>query len=341
MTRVLAAGVLATFLAIILGGKFISFLRARSLGQHIREEGPEGHKIKQGTPTMGGLLIMAMTIIAFVPFSEHTGVALTVLLITLACAGIGLLDDYSKVAHRRSLGLSGRWKLALLVPLAAFLGFMAHYEHLSTRLYVPLLDFHIDLGWAWYLFVFLVLAGATNAVNLTDGLDGLAAGTTTIAILAYTSMCVIAYVVSVNDHNAGTGVAINHARLDLAVLSAALLGSCVGFLWYNCFPADVFMGDTGALGLGGALAALAVFTKTELLLVLIGGVFVLEALSVIVQVIAFRRFGRRVFLMAPIHHHFEMRAWSETKIIVRFWIAAALFAGSGFVLYYLRFDQFT
>jgi phospho-N-acetylmuramoyl-pentapeptide-transferase len=343
VTNVLGAGVLATFLSVLLGGRFIDFLRGRSLGQNIREEGPAGHKTKQGTPTMGGLLIVTITALAYLLFAPHTAAGLTVLAVTVACAAIGFVDDYAKVARKRSLGLSGRWKLALLVPVTAFLALMADHTGVSTRLYVPLLDVHVDPRWGWYLVVYLVLAGATNAVNLTDGLDGLAAGTTTIAVLAYTTMTVIAWVVS----RPSTGVYAtffahhpDHSRLDLAVFCAAMLGACIGFLWYNSFPADVFMGDTGSLALGGALAALAVFTKTELLLVLIGGVFVIEALSVIVQVIAFRRFGRRVFLMAPIHHHFEMRAWSETKIIVRFWIVAALFAGSGFVLYYLRFNQY-
>jgi phospho-N-acetylmuramoyl-pentapeptide-transferase len=245
------------------------------------------------------------------------------------------MDDYSKIARKRSLGLSGRWKLGLLVPIAGALGYIAHDQGLSTQVYLPILDAHVDLGWLWYPFVYLVLAGATNAVNLTDGLDGLAAGTTTIAVLAYTAMCLIGYIVSVTHPSEA-----NTSRLDLAVFGAALLGACVGFLWYNSFPADVFMGDTGSLALGGALASLAVFTKTEALLVIIGGVFVLEALSVMIQVVSFRRFGRRVFLMAPIHHHFEMKAWSETKIIVRFWILASICGGSGFVLYYLRFNQF-
>ena len=347
MTRVLAAGVLAALLIVVVGRVFIEFLRRRSLGQNIRAEGPQGHQTKQGTPTMGGLLIVAVIALAVLAFSRHTAPAMTVLAVTLGCAAIGFVDDYSKIARRRSLGLSGRWKLALLVPLTALLGYVAHVEHVSTRLYLPLLDVHVDLGWAWYGFIFLVLAGATNAVNLTDGLDGLAAGTTAIAALAYTAMPVIAFRVS-SDLARETCVQVapcathgDYSRLDLAIVGAAMLGACIGFLWFNSFPADVFMGDTGSLALGGGLAALAVFTKTEVLLVLIGGIFVAEALSVIVQVVSFRRFGRRVFLMAPIHHHFEMKAWSETKIIVRFWILAGLCAASGFVLYYLRFDQFT
>jgi phospho-N-acetylmuramoyl-pentapeptide-transferase len=334
VTHVLGAGVLAAFLTVLGGGFFIKFLRDRSLGQNIREEGPAGHRVKQGTPTMGGLLILTMAAISFLIFTERSAQAFTVLGVTIACAAIGFVDDYAKIANKRSLGLSGRYKLGLLVPISAVLGYVAHHEGLSTRLYMPLIDLHIDLGWAWYPFVFLVLAACTSAVNLTDGLDGLAAGTGIISLFTFTAMTVIAFIRS------GT---VGHRHtwyLDLSILGAALIGASIGFLWYNAFPADVFMGDTGSLALGGAVAAFAVFTKTELLLPLVGGVFVAEALSVIIQVIWFKRTGKRVFLIAPIHHHFEMKAWSETKIMVRFWILAALCAGASFVLFYLRFDQY-
>jgi phospho-N-acetylmuramoyl-pentapeptide-transferase len=332
VTRVLLAVLVSAVVSIIVGGRFIRFLHARSLGQHIRDEGPAGHKTKQGTPTMGGVLIIAITAIAYLLVSHRSTQSLCVLAVTLLCAGIGFIDDFSKIVKRRSLGLAGRWKMVLLIPVVALLAAVAHHTGTSTDVYVPLLDFHVDLGIGWYLLVYLVVAGAANGVNLTDGLDGLAAGTTIIAVLCYTAICLTGYIVSQQT---------DFDRLDLAIFCAALLGACVGFLWYNSFPADVFMGDTGALGLGGALAALAVFTKTELLLILIGGVFVVESLSVIIQVISFRRFGRRVFRMAPIHHHFEMLNWSETKIIVRFWIVAAMCAAAGFVLYFLRFNQYT
>ena len=348
VTHVLGAGVLAAFLTVLGGGAFIKFLRDRSLGQNIREEGPAGHRVKQGTPTMGGLLILTMAAISFLIFTERSAQAFTVLGVTIACAAIGFVDDYAKIANKRSLGLSGRYKLGLLVPISAVLGYVAHHEGLSTRLYLPLFDVHIDLGWGWYPFIFLVLAGSTSAVNLTDGLDGLAAGTSAIAFLAYTALATVGWQLSRTvccrraPRPASTSARCgDSARLDLAVFAAAMLGCCIGFLWYNSFPAQVFMGDTGSLGLGGALGALAVLTKTELLLPIIGGVFVVEALSVIIQVVSFRRYGRRIFLMAPIHHHFEMKAWSETTIIVRFWIIAALLAGSAFVLAYLRFSEYT
>ena len=344
MTRVLGAGVLSTFLIVLLGSHFIGFLRGRSLGQNIREEGPEGHKTKAGTPTMGGLLILTMAAIAFLAFSRRTVEGTTVLLVTLACAAIGFVDDYAKVANKRSLGLSGRWKLLLLVPVAAVLAYVAHHQGVSTDLYIPLVDVHLGLGLAWYALVYLVLAGATNAVNLTDGLDGLAAGTSAIAFLAYTAIGVIAYRTQVgkcatHEHTDFLRCG-SLSRIDIAIFAGAVLGCCVGFLWYNSFPAQVFMGDTGSFGLGAAFASIAVFTKTEFLAIGIGGVFVIEALSVIAQVVSFKRFGRRVLLMAPIHHHFELKGWSEVTVIIRFWILAALFAGSAFVLFYLRSDQY-
>ena len=345
MTSVLGAGVLSTFLTVLLGGRFIGFLRGRSLGQNIRDEGPQDHQTKQGTPTMGGLLILSMAAIAFGIFTERTAEAATVLFVTLACAAIGFVDDYTKIANKRSLGLAGRWKLLLLVPVAAVLTIVAREQGVSTELYIPLADAHLDLGFLWFPFVYFLLAGFTNAVNLTDGLDGLAAGTSAISFLTYTALATIGYLTSRSTAiRAGCDpkatLCGSDSRLDLAIFAAAILGCCIGFLWYNAHPAQVFMGDTGSLGLGGALAALAIFTKTELLLVGIGGVFALEALSVIIQVVSFKRFGRRVFLMAPVHHHFEMKAWSETTIIIRFWIAAALFAGSAFVLYYLRASEY-
>jgi phospho-N-acetylmuramoyl-pentapeptide-transferase len=204
----------------------------------------------------------------------------------------------------------------------------------KTSIYLPLVDWNLPLGWAWYGLLFVIIAGAANGVNLTDGLDGLAAGTSTIAIFTYTAMGVVAYLVSVRARSP------DPEDLDLAILGASLIGASIGFLWYNAFPAQVFMGDTGSMGLGGALAAFAIMTKTEALLILIGGVFVIEALSVIIQVIAFKWTGRRVFLMAPLHHHFEMKAWSETRIMVRFWIVGAILCACAFVLYYRYFSEF-
>jgi phospho-N-acetylmuramoyl-pentapeptide-transferase len=326
--RVIAAGLFAMVLSIIVGPKFIEFLRSNELGQHIREEGPAWHRTKQGTPTMGGILIVLAAALPFLVLSEFTLSAWTVFAVTIACAGIGFIDDFTKVRRRRSLGLSGRWKLLLLGAITVFLAWAAREQGLSTEVYVPALG-QIDLSYLWYVLVFFIVAGAANGVNLTDGLDGLAAGTGIIALLTCTALPVIAFIRSRGETD-----------LDLAILGAALIGGTIGFLWYNAFPAEVFMGDTGSMAIGGALAGFAVMTKTEALLPLIGGIFLIEALSVMIQVFTFKYMGRRVFLMAPIHYHFEMKAWSETKIMVRFWILTAILCGSAFALYYRYYISF-
>jgi phospho-N-acetylmuramoyl-pentapeptide-transferase len=332
--KVLLSGIISMVIAIAAGPKFIEFLRRNELGQHIREEGPAGHEAKQGTPTMGGLLIMIAMTIPFLLFTQRTLPALTAFFVTLGCAAIGFVDDWTKLTHRRSLGLPGRWKLLLLGIITVVVALVVNDADFKTGVYLPLVNVDIPLGWAWYPLLFVIIAGAANGVNLTDGLDGLAAGTSTISIFTYTAMGVLAYLVSVRDRTP------DPEELDLAILGASLVGASIGFLWYNAFPAQVFMGDTGSMGLGGALAAFAIMTKTEALLLLIGGIFVIEALSVIIQVVAFKRFGRRVFLMAPLHHHFEMKAWSETRIMVRFWITAAILCACAFVLYYRYFSEF-
>jgi phospho-N-acetylmuramoyl-pentapeptide-transferase len=338
MVEVLLAGVLAMVISILSGPKFIDFLRKNEFGQQIREEGPKGHVVKQGTPAMGGLLIMIAMSVPFLVFSERTVPAVTAFFVTLGCAAIGFVDDWTKVSRRRSLGLAGRWKLVWLGAITVVVGFVAARgldTPLTTDVYLPLLDVDLPLSWGWYVLLFVIIAGASNGVNLTDGIDGLAAGTTTIAILTYTAMSLVAALASIRAVGAADQV-----DLDLAILGASLVGASIGFLWYNAFPAEVFMGDTGSMGLGGALAAFAIMTKTEILLILIGGIFLIEALSVIVQVISFKRFGRRVLLMAPLHHHFEMKAWSETKITVRFWIVTAILCACGFVLYYRYASEF-
>ena len=352
MINVLASGVLAIVISVLAGPHLVGLLRRYNVGQRIRLEGPAGHQTKSGTPTMGWLLIVFATVVPYALFSSFGVRSLAVLGAMLGCALIGFLDDYLSIVRRHSLGLRGRWKLLGQVLISAGLCLIAAHEGISTRLFIPIVDAHVDLGNGWYVLVFLIVLGASNAVNLTDGLDGLAAGTSTIAMLAFTSMAVIGFqvgqrtltVTDVINQETGDGsfklLQQTSGTLDMAVLAAALLGACVGFLWHNSYPAEVFMGDTGSLALGGALAGFAIFTKTELLLPLIGGIFVVEAASVIIQVISFRCFGRRVFLMAPIHHHFEMKAWSETKIMFRFLIVAAVFAAIAFVLYYQRYDQY-
>jgi phospho-N-acetylmuramoyl-pentapeptide-transferase len=333
MAHVLVAALVALIISILAGPFFIDFLRRHSLGQMIREEGPEHHAVKQGTPTMGGVLIVIAATIAFFATSVRTVPALTIWGTMVACGGIGFLDDWIKLRHRRSLGLSGRVKMLLLLGIAVVVSIAAHHQKLFHTVFVPIVDRNIDLGWGWYVLVFLIIAGAANAVNLTDGLDGLASGTSIIALFTLTGMAVTIYIRETTN-----GVRIAN-RLDAAYIGAAVIGAAIGFLWFNAFPAEVFMGDTGAMALGGAIGAMAIFLKVELLLLLVGGVFVIEALSVMLQVISFRYWGRRIFLMAPLHHHFEMKAWSETKIMVRFWIVAGILCAAGFALFYKYYPQ--
>jgi phospho-N-acetylmuramoyl-pentapeptide-transferase len=331
VTRVLIAALVALIISIVVGPRFIDFLRSNEFGQHIREEGPEHHVSKQGTPTMGGLIILFAATVAFLPVTHFTLQGLTVLFATLACGAIGFLDDFIKLTHRRSLGLSGRWKMLLLVGIAVIVGLVADHLQIEHSVFVPIVNVEVPLSYGWYIFLFLIIAGTANGTNLADGVDGLAAGTSIIAIFTFTAMNVVSYVRS------GTDVAHrNLTDLDLAIIGAALVGASIGFLWYNAFPAEVFMGDTGSMAFGGALASLAIMTRrhTELLLLLIGGIFVIEALSVMIQVFTFKYLKRRVFLMTPIHHHFEMKAWSETKIMVRFWIVTGILCAAGFALFY-------
>ena len=334
MVQVLLSGIIAMVISIGLGPKFIEFLRSNEFGQQIRKEGPQRHQAKRGTPTMGGLLIMVAAAVPFLILSDRTVEGLTVFFVTLGCAAIGFADDWTKLTRRRSLGLSGRWKLLLLAVITFVVAIVTYDRGFKTSLYIPLLDVDLPLSWFWYAFLFVMIAGAANGVNLTDGIDGLAAGTVTISLFTYTGISVVAWIAG------GGGLTGSPADLDMAILGAALIGGLVGFLWYNAHPAQVFMGDTGSMGLGGAVAAFAIMTKTEILLILIGGVFLVEALSVILQVASFRYFGKRVLLMAPIHHHFEMKAWSETRIMVRFWIFGVILCACAFVLYYRYFENF-
>jgi phospho-N-acetylmuramoyl-pentapeptide-transferase len=316
-------------IAILSGPTFIRFLRKHEFGQQIREEGLQHHAAKQGTPTAGGLLILAAATIAFLPLSDYTLPALTIFGTALACGGIGFLDDYIKLRHQRSLGLRGRWKMLLLLGVTVAVGFAAHHQQLRHDVFIPLVDKWLPLGPFWYVLLFLIIAGSVNGVNLTDGIDGLAAGTGTIALATFTAMAVTIFIRSATPTHGRI-----ENRLDLAFIGAALIGACVGFLWFNAFPAEVFMGDTGAMAIGGAIAAMAIMLKVELLLLFVGGIFALVALSVILQVLSFKYWGRRIFLIAPIQHHFEMKAWSETKIMVRFWIVTAILCAVGFALFY-------
>ena len=316
MGEVLIGGTASLLICIFLSPKFIEFLRAREFGQQIREEGPQEHHAKAGTPTMGGIIIFTAIAVPFLLLTDLDARSVGVMGVALACATLGFADDYMKLVKRRSLGLKGRWKLFITFAIAIGLWLMAtRWAGLPDTLNLRVIDATIDLGYFYPILIYLVVAGTTSAVNLTDGLDGLAAGCSAIVLLSYIA------------------ITFTTRQTDLALVAACLVGACVGFLWFNSFPASIFMGDTGSLGLGGAIAAMAVMTKTEVLLIVLGGIFVIEALSVLIQVFSFQAFRKRVFLMAPIHHHFELQAWSETKIILRFWIVAAVCSAIGFTLY--------
>ena len=325
MFSVILAAAIAFAVTVALGSKFIMFLQTRKFGQFVREEGPQTHLIKQGTPTMGGVVMLTGLAAALLVVARPNVATLTTLLLVSAVAGIGLYDDWQKISNRRNEGLSVRYKflwLSLTVLLADVMAL--YYVGITQNVIFPGFDQNLVLGPGWVgvaLFSFLmllVIVGTTNTVNLTDGLDGLAAGAGGIALLAYTA------------------IAFLERQYDVAIICGAMVGAIVGFLWYNAHPAQVFMGDTGSLAIGGVLAAAAILTKTEMLLPIIGGIFVLEGLSVIVQYTVFRlsRRTRRIFKMAPLHHHFEMSGWQENQVVVRFWIIQFTFAVVGFVLYY-------
>ncbi len=333
----------AFFTALIFGFLFgrplIDWLRVKQKrGQPIRSDGPEGHLMKAGTPTMGGLLILSALTVSTLLWSRlDNGYVWIVLLVTLGFAAIGFADDYAKVKKYTTAGVSGRVRMALGLLIAAVAGAWAMWLHptgLSGELAVPFFkNLLIDMGIFFVPFAMIVVVGAANAVNLTDGLDGLAIGP---VIIAAGTFGVIAYLVGNSVFANYLGVHYVPATGEIAIFCAALIGAGLGFLWYNAPPAAVFMGDTGSLALGGALGAIAVCTKHEFVLAIVGGLFVVEALSVIIQVLYFKRTGKRVFLMAPIHHHFEKKGWAEAQIVIRFWIIAIILALIGLATLKLR-----
>lgn len=320
--HILVAFVITFIITFILGTIGIPVLKSLHAQQSIREEGPESHQAKAGTPTMGGaFMVIALTIgvALFAPWNVATGM---LLFLTLGHCLLGFFDDFVKAVKKRNLGLTAKQKLLGQFILAALFCYgLTEVITLSTALWIPIVDIYIDLGWAYYGLVFLIIVGATNAVNLTDGLDGLAAGTSAVAAIAFTVI----------------GLMLSSSTNVLAAESVAYFGAIVtavslGFLIFNINPAKVFMGDTGSLALGAAFAGMAILTKTELLLVIIGGIFVMEALSVIIQVISFKMRGVRVFKMSPIHHHFELSGWSEQTVVNRFWFGGALLAIIGVLI---------
>ena len=327
---------LAVFVAIVLTMVFmpgwIRFLRSSHIGQQVRDDGPETHLVKQGTPTMGGVIMLLAVIVTVVLVGYPAAETYVLLGAILLTGALGLFDDASKVIHERSLGLTPRGKLIGQFAIATVFAVVAvNFFGIPPTVPIPfvatldlgLLTTNLPIGpngfnipWLYIVFVDILLVGLCNAVNLTDGLDGLASGTVMIVMIVMAA------------------IAFRSDLLEPAIVAAALAGTCVGFLWFNSYPADIFMGDTGSLALGMGLGCLAVLTKTEFVVIIIGFLFVAEALSVMIQVAHFKRTGKRVFLMAPLHHHFEKKGWSETKVVIRFWIISGVFASIGFSLYF-------
>lgn len=325
-----SAGAVLTALIVsfLLGPFLIAWLRKIKVGQQVRNDGPLTHLTKQGTPTMGGILIIAALVVSVLLWSDLTNKYVWVVLFaTLAFGGIGFWDDYLKVVKKHSTGLRAYQKFGLQIAASLIIGIFLHSysgDHEATFLSVPFMkSLLLDLGWFYLPFVAVVIVGSSNAVNLTDGLDGLAIG---LVGIAATANAVIVYL-------GGNKIIADYLRIlyipgsgELVIFCGAMVGASLGFLWYNTHPAEVFMGDVGSLSLGGALGTLAVVTKHELILVVVGGIFVMETVSVALQVASYKLRGKRLFRMAPIHHHFEQIGWPESKVIVRFWIVGIILA---------------
>lgn len=315
MDKILLAAIFAAGLVLCTGPLLIPELHKLKFGQSIREEGPKSHQAKSGTPTMGGIMIILAIVIAAVAAAPLTPAVLLALFITLGHFVLGFLDDYIKVVKKRNLGLKAKQKMLgqiLIAIVTMIVG--TRVLGIDTTIWIPIADINLDIGVGYYFLVLFVLVGTSNAVNLTDGLDGLASGTVAIASGAYALVCYM------------TG------HFDLAIFCVAMMMACLAFLRFNAHPAKVFMGDTGSLALGGAIAAVGILTHTEILLAVIGFVFVCEALSVIIQVISFKTTGKRVFRMSPIHHHFELGGWKETKVVFVFWMVGLVASVVGLLM---------
>ena len=308
----------AFVISVVLSPIIIPFLRRLKFGQSIREEGPKSHQKKSGTPTMGGVMILLAIVIATIimvaQFSNLTVEIYLLLLVTVGFGILGFLDDFIKVVLKRNLGLTSKQKLIGQLIVAVIFYIVINQLNFSTEIAIPGTNFGVDIGILYLPLIIFMLVGASNAVNLTDGLDGLLAGTAAIAFGAYAV------------------IAFNAEQIEIALFCAAVVGAVLGFLVFNAHPAKVFMGDTGSLALGGAIAAVAILTKMEILLVIIGGVFVIETLSVIIQVLSFKTRGKRIFKMSPLHHHYELSGWSEWRVVVTFWLVGLVFAVLGIYL---------
>ena len=328
--RTAAASLSALAISLLLGPWMVRRLREFQIGQVIRQEGPQSHRAKAGTPTMGGVLILTAALVPTLLWADLTNAYVWIaILSTTAFGAIGFADDYLKIVRRSHHGLLPRYKMGWQIVVGLGVGialmFLASHDQYGTRLIFPFFKRWIpDVGWFYIPLAILILVGATNMVNLTDGLDGLAISVFSVSAAAFTAL---AYVSTHREFaNYLQLVRLDSGAAELTIFCGALVGASLGFLWWNCYPAEIFMGDIGSLGLGGALGTVALLIKQEFLLVFVGGVFVIEALSVIIQVASFKSTGKRVFKMAPLHHHFELSGWSEPKVITRFLIAAIIFA---------------
>jgi phospho-N-acetylmuramoyl-pentapeptide-transferase len=324
------AALTALVISFIFGPWLIEKMRYIKLGQYIREEGPKSHQMKAGTPTMGGILINIAIVIPTILWADIFNPYIwIVLFVTFAYGAIGFVDDYRKLAKKQNEGLTAKEKFSMQIGVALAAGLAIAYlpsihNNYSTVLTFPFFKaLHLNLGFLYIPFIIVVLVGASNGVNLTDGLDGLAIGSTLIVAVTYTILTYAAGNFRVADY---LRIAWVPQAGELAVFCGAMVGASLGFLWFNAHPAEIFMGDVGSLALGGAIGCLAVMIKQEILLGLVGGLFVLEGMSVVLQVASFKMTGRRIFKMAPLHHHFELSGWRETKVVVRFWIIAIIFA---------------
>jgi len=323
------AALTALIMSLIVGPWLIGKLQELQIGQEIREEGPSSHQVKRGTPTMGGLLIVPTIVVPTLLWADIFNPFVWIVCgSTVAFGAIGFLDDYLKISKKRNLGLTARAKFVLQILTALVIGGIlvgfSFYGLYSTQLSLLFFKtFRPEMGVFYALFTVLVLVGSSNAVNLTDGLDGLAIGSVLIAAGTFTILTYATGHAKIADY---LGIPFVRGSGELAVFSAAMVGASMGFLWFNCHPAEVFMGDVGSMALGSGLGTLAVLCKQEMLLVIVGGLFVLEAMSVILQVGSFKTRGVRIFRMAPLHHHFELSGWGETKVVIRFWIVALIFS---------------
>ncbi len=335
MNWIFSAIILSGIISLIFTPVLIRFQKKKNIGQKIRIDGPQSHALKTGTPTMGGIVFIlaallsytTVILVKFYRYGDFSYEGIFVASVFLLCGLIGYIDDYISLKKKRNLGLRGWVKISMLIAVCLYFILVSKFVlHIETFISIPFTELKLELGNWYFIIPAVIIISTTNAVNLTDGLDGLAAGSAAIVLAIFSFIAFLEW--SVLEVNYG---------IDIAVISGAAVAACAGFLWWNTAPAEIFMGDTGSFGLGGLIAAVAIILKQEILLIIIGGLFAIETLSVIIQVAWFKLKKKRVFKMAPLHHHFELLGWPEIKVIIRFWVICLLFGGLGFFIYYLKF----